>query len=95
MHVIKTSVYAGGGVIQTNQVTTTPFIIVYRAVDALGNVARPVVRSVSVYDPCSPERYCPDTGVNMPWVVLCTQVQGGAIAIRPLLMFLPSGIQAA
>ncbi|KAL3143552.1 hypothetical protein ABBQ38_002351 [Trebouxia sp. C0009 RCD-2024] len=55
------SVYAGGGVIQTNQVTTTPFTIVYRAVDALGNVARPVLRSVSVYDPCSPERYCPDT----------------------------------
>lgn len=55
---------AGGGVIRTDAVAS--FAIVYSAADALGNTATPVVRSVSVYDPCPPERYCPDTGVLTP-----------------------------
>ena len=57
---------AGGRTIQTTAVTTTPFVIRYTAQDALGNTATPVFRSVSVYDPCPPERYCPDTGMPSP-----------------------------
>ena len=49
----------------TTAVTTTPYSIRYTAQDALGNKAKPVVRTVAVYDPCPPERYCSDTGVQI------------------------------
>ena len=57
--------HADGAIIQTTAVTTTPYTIQYTAQDALGNIAKPVVRTVAVYDPCPPERYCPDTGMHI------------------------------
>ncbi|KAL0034115.1 hypothetical protein WJX79_009686 [Trebouxia sp. C0005] len=48
----------GGGSIDTSTVTTTPYVIHYTAEDALGNIAVPVSRSVSVYNPCTPQAYC-------------------------------------
>ena len=60
---LKTAVSVGGGTIQTTAVTSTPYTIVYTAQDALGNRAPPAFRTVSVVDPCSPERYCTNTGV--------------------------------
>ena len=66
---------AGGHAIQTNVVTSTPYYIRYTAQDAQGNTAAPVVRRVSVYDPCPPEHYCPDTGLQPPllcYALLCS-----------------------
>ena len=51
-----------GGVIDTSTVTTTPYEIHYTAQDAQGNIAAPVSRSVSVYNPCLPEAYCTASG---------------------------------
>ena len=52
----------GGEVIDTSKVTTSPYEIHYTAVDALGNIAVPVSRSVTVYNPCLPEAYCTASG---------------------------------
>ncbi len=52
----------GGETIDTSAVTTTPYLIHYTAVDALGNIAVPVSRSVTVYNPCLPQAYCTDSG---------------------------------
>ena len=48
--------------IDTSKVTTSPYEIHYTAVDALGNIAVPVSRSVFVYNPCLPEAYCTASG---------------------------------
>lgn len=55
-------VCTGGGSIDTSTVTTTPYVIHYTAEDALGNIAVPVSRSVSVYNPCTPQAYCTASG---------------------------------
>ena len=51
--------------IDTSAVTTTPYEIHYTAVDALGNIAVPVSRSVTVYNPCLPEAYCTASGERL------------------------------
>ena len=72
-NVCQCDIYAGGRTIQTTAVTFTPYSILYTAQDAMGNRAMPVVRTVSVYDPCSPERYCPSTGMQVPMINLHIQ----------------------
>ncbi len=52
----------GGESIDTSTVTTTPYVLHYTAEDALGNIAVPVSRTVSVYDPCTPQAYCTASG---------------------------------
>ena len=53
---------AGSVSIDTSVVTTTPYMIHYTAQDALGNIAVPVSRSVSIYNQCLPESYCTASG---------------------------------
>ena len=52
----------GGGFIDTSTVTTSPYVIQYTARDALGNIAVPVSRTVSVFNPCTPQAYCTASG---------------------------------
>ena len=54
--------FAGGGVIETNTVTASPYVITYSAHASLGNAAVPVMRFVHVYNPCLPAAYCASTG---------------------------------
>lgn len=57
------STLAGGGVIETNAVTTSPYVITYSARAPVGGyVADPVVRYVHVYNPCLPATYCASNG---------------------------------
>ncbi len=61
--------------IDTSTVTTTPYVLHYTAEDALGNIAVPVSRTVSVYNPCTPQAYCTASGeLPMPVVWTTTHI---------------------
>ena len=62
----------GGGSIDTSTVTTTPYVLHYTAEDALGNIAVPVSRTVSVYNPCTPQAYCTASGELLSLAVWTT-----------------------
>ena len=65
-------VCTGGGSIDTSTVTTTPYVIHYTAEDALGNIAAPVSRTVSVFNPCTPQAYCTASGESLMLAVRTT-----------------------
>ena len=65
-------VCTGGGSVDTSTVTTTPYVIHYTAEDALGNIAVPVSRTVSVFNPCTPQAYCTASGESLMLAVWTT-----------------------